>query len=109
MEKQTCRHGIKKGEHCTLCCNAPGCALCKNDIDQGLPGIYLQGEREVLFEYVNYRGESSTRRVIPLDSRFGSTKWHPRRQWLLRAWDLDKEAQREFAMGDISNWRPASK
>ena len=30
--------------------------------------------------------------------RFGSTQWHPEPQWLLQAWDVDKDAERDFAL-----------
>lgn len=53
------------------------------------------------FTYRNYRGEIALRRVQPLAIRFGSTEWHPEPQWLLRAFDLDKGEEREFAMRDI--------
>ncbi|CAH1656784.1 hypothetical protein CHELA1G11_11170 [Hyphomicrobiales bacterium] len=51
--------------------------------------------------YTNYRGESGERRIIPISVRWGSTEWHPRPQWLLRAMDVDKGEEREFAMSDI--------
>lgn len=59
--------------------------------------------REALtFDYINYRGERSTRRVIPDRVWFGSTSWHPEPQWLLSAVDLDKDsAQRDFALVDM--------
>jgi predicted DNA-binding transcriptional regulator YafY len=37
--------------------------------------------------------------------RFGHTTWHRQDQWLLIAYDLDKEAIRDFAMKDIKEWR----
>lgn len=53
------------------------------------------------FIYTNHRGETAERTVIPLGVRFGSTQWHPEPQWLLRAFDLEKGAEREFAMAEI--------
>lgn len=58
-------------------------------------------EEPLSFVYRNWRGEVSQRRVRPLGIRFGSTEWHPEPQWLLRAVDLDKDEEREFAMRDI--------
>lgn len=58
------------------------------------------------FIYTNHRGETDQRTVIPMSVRFGSTKWHPKPQWLLKAFDLDKDAEREFAMGDIGGPAP---
>ena len=40
--------------------------------------------------YKNHRGETGTRRIIPLSIFFGLTNYHPEEQWLLRVWDLDK-------------------
>jgi len=105
MKNEKCRHGIEKGTHCTMCCNVPTCTLCFGDINEGLPGIFLKKERAVGFAYVNWRGEKSSRRVIPHSIYFGSTEWHKEDQWLLKGWDVDKEAEREYAMSDISNWK----
>ena len=53
------------------------------------------------FTYRNHRGEVAKRQVWPMHLHFGATKWHPEPQWLLRGFDLDKMAERDFAMGDI--------
>ena len=63
--------------------------------------VPLESIKPATFVYRNHRGEISERRVTPLGVRYGSTKWHPEHQWLLCAYDLDKGAQREFAMKDI--------
>ena len=60
----------------------------------------------VSFTYTNYRGETAVRKVIPGDLYFGSTQYYARRQWLLRAYDLDKQEVRDFAMAKIKDWRP---
>ena len=54
-----------------------------------------------IFEYKNHRGEVATRTVTPISVRFGSTEWHSEPQWLLLAFDHEKQAEREFAMRDI--------
>lgn len=51
--------------------------------------------------YRNYRGEVSDRTIMPISVRYGATEWHPEPQWLLRAWDVDKGAEREFALSDF--------
>ena len=63
----------------------------------------------VTFTYRNWRGEVSTRTVIPEAHgfRFAKSEWHPETQWLLKAWDLQKRDWRTFAMKDISDWEPA--
>ena len=55
-----------------------------------------------VFTYRNHRGVSGVRRMQPIGVRFGSTEWHPEPQWLLRAFDLDKDSEREFAMSEIA-------
>jgi hypothetical protein len=53
------------------------------------------------FTYTNWRGVASRRRVYPRGAEFTSTKWHPEAQWMLIAHDLDKDAERTFAIKDI--------
>ena len=54
--------------------------------------------------YTNYRGEKDERIIKPISIWFGSTEWHPDEQWLLHAYDLEKNAERDFAMKDIERW-----
>lgn len=58
----------------------------------------------VTFTYKNHRGETSVRLVRPIMIAFGANAFHREPQWLLRAWDLNKEAERTFAMKDIRDW-----
>lgn len=53
------------------------------------------------FSYLNYRGEVSVRRVQSPHLYWGSTDWHPAPGWLMRAWDVDKQAWRDFATADM--------
>ncbi|RWC28111.1 MAG: hypothetical protein EOS70_27755 [Mesorhizobium sp.] len=53
------------------------------------------------FMYKNYRGEHAERRVLPRGFRFGTSEFHPKPQWLLLAYDLDKKALREFSFEEI--------
>lgn len=55
----------------------------------------------VVLTYTNYRGETAERRIIPFEVWFGSTEWHPEPQWLLRAYDCEKKAERDFALKDF--------
>ncbi len=59
---------------------------------------------EVSIEYTNWRGETAMRRIIPIEIWFGSTGWHKTPQWLLKALDIEKDAERDFALGDIHSW-----
>ena len=54
--------------------------------------------RAVYFTYTNWRGETTRRWATPLGLRWGSTEWHPRPGWLMRAFDHEKGAEREFAL-----------
>lgn len=53
------------------------------------------------FVYTNWRGETERRRVRLLGLRRGSTEWHPEPQLLLRAFCLDRQKEREFALSGI--------
>ena len=61
-------------------------------------------EKEVRILYTNWRGETAVRRILPKEIIFSSNEWHKEKQWLLIAQDLDKEAERSFAMKDIRSW-----
>jgi predicted DNA-binding transcriptional regulator YafY len=61
--------------------------------------------QSVIIDYTNYRGERSLRRIIPKGIRFASSEFHPGEQWLLDAYDLDKQADRTFALKDIHGWK----
>lgn len=61
---------------------------------------------QVYIDYTNYRGERSVRLIQPLPDGlfFGSNKYHPEKQWLLRAVDVKKKALRTFALGSLHGW-----
>lgn len=59
---------------------------------------------ELSFKYRNYKGKESWRKVIPKYLRHGSSSWHKEPQWLLKAHDIEKDAEREFAVKDILEW-----
>ncbi|MBO9428793.1 hypothetical protein [Sulfitobacter sp. R18_1] len=54
----------------------------------------------VQMKYKNWRGETSVRTIIPISVRYGNTEWHPEMGWLMLAFDVDKQAEREFALKD---------
>jgi predicted DNA-binding transcriptional regulator YafY len=56
--------------------------------------------------YTNYKNETAERIIIPLELWFGSTEYHKEEQWLLKAFDFDKKAERNFAVKDIKSWMP---
>lgn len=61
----------------------------------------------VTIDYTNHRGERAMRHIRPGRIFYGKTEWHPEPQWLLKAWDFDKAAIRDFAMSSIHGWRAA--
>jgi predicted DNA-binding transcriptional regulator YafY len=61
-------------------------------------------ERVVVIDYTNWRGRREKRTIRPRWLWFGSTEYHPEPQWLLCAFDRDKEADRDFAMSGIHSW-----
>ena len=54
--------------------------------------------------YTNYRGETAVRNIIPQRLVFDSNEWHHEKQWLLEAFDTEKQAIRAFAVKDIRAW-----
>lgn len=93
----------------------PGHALAPISLDRNgnlaraaLAPIPAPAGEPLTFSYRNWRGEISTRRVIPIRPWFGVTKWHPEPQWFLHANDLDKGETRDFAMRDIGPREPGA-
>ena len=68
----------------------------------------LNTEKSVSILYTNWRGETGERLIVPENLFFGSTEWHKEPQWLLHAYDVEKQAYRDFAIKDIAGWKPAT-
>jgi predicted DNA-binding transcriptional regulator YafY len=64
----------------------------------------MEMEKTVTIVYTNYKGKTGVRRIIPKSIFFGHNEWHIEDQWLMNALDLDKNADRTFAMKDIKAW-----
>lgn len=64
--------------------------------------IALKDPVEFECEYRNWRGEVATRRLRAIGLWHGSTKWHPMPGLMLKAVDLDKNAERDFALADFN-------
>lgn len=58
------------------------------------------------FEYINWEGIKAIRHVKPIKIWFGETKFHKGKQWFLKALDLDKNKERDFAAKDILKFLP---
>ena len=54
------------------------------------------------FTYKNWRGETGIRRAVPNHMWYGRTEHHPEAQWFMNAWDVDKQALRDFAVLDCA-------
>lgn len=54
--------------------------------------------------YTNHRGETTVRNIVPIEIVFKTTEYHPEVQWLLRAYDLDRQDERHFACQNIRAW-----
>lgn len=54
--------------------------------------------------YTNWKGITAYRNIIPKSIEFKSTDWHKEQQWILNALDIDKQADRVFAIKDIKEW-----
>ncbi len=61
--------------------------------------------KNVKIVYTNWRGEKSERHIVPIKIWFGNTDWHAKEQWLLKAFDVDKQAERDFSLIDIHEWQ----
>lgn len=57
----------------------------------------------IQFDYVNWQGVHASRKAEVQSIRYGSTEFHPEEQWLMSAWDSEKQANRVFAMKDMTN------
>jgi predicted DNA-binding transcriptional regulator YafY len=58
-------------------------------------------ERTITVRYKNYRGEITLRHIVPKELWWGKTEYHPQEQWLLRVWDCERAAYRDYALEDI--------
>lgn len=65
----------------------------------------MEQNKIVIINYTNWKGVTAFRRIIPKKIFFGSTEWHKEEQWLLEAYDVDKNADRSFAVKDIKSWQ----
>ena len=61
-------------------------------------------EKAVHILYTNYKGDTRIRHILPIGIHFSSSEWHSEPQWLLDAFDIDKNANRSFALRDIRAW-----
>lgn len=65
--------------------------------------LHLRGGEPVTLTYTNWRHETADRSILPLGIWFGSTDWHPEKQWFLKAVDARSGALRDFALRDFGS------
>ena len=61
-------------------------------------------KQTVVILYTNYKGITNIRTILPKKIFFGKNEWHKEEQWLMLAFDFDKNADRTFALKDIKKW-----
>lgn len=61
-----------------------------------------QDAQPLVTPYTNYRGERRVRRLVPIAVYFGASPHHEGEQWFLRAFDLEKLAERDFALSGFA-------
>ena len=64
------------------------------------PATEPQGLTHIV-DYTNWRGETARRVIRPIRMWWGKTERHPEEQWMLTAWDCEKDAIRDFAWQDM--------
>jgi len=58
--------------------------------------------QKVKFTYTNWKGKTRQRQAIFYKFFLGSNQYHPTQQWLVTGYDLEKEAERTFALENIT-------
>lgn len=65
----------------------------------------MELDKKVTILYTNYKGETRYRDIIPKSIEYKSTDWHKEEQWILNAFDIEKNDDRGFAIKDIKEWK----
>ena len=58
--------------------------------------------RTMHMQYRNHRGEVAVREVVPGALYWSLTAYYPTERWLMRAWDMEKGATRDYDMGEVT-------
>jgi len=68
------------------------------------PVVFTNADQtqRVRFTYTNWKGETRQRQAIFCRFYLGSNEWHPDQQWLVVGYDVEKKAERTFALKDIT-------
>ena len=81
-------------------------AIKANIAAQTIPPAPQPEGEPVALTYTNWRGETTQRTITPKRIWWGATDWHPEPQWLLTAFDAEKQAERDFALKDFGAATP---
>lgn len=69
-----------------------------------MPAAPEDGPKIVLIDYTNHAGVRKVREILPFEFHFMSNEWHPQQQWLLEAFDYERDDVRYFAVSGIHRW-----
>ncbi|MET3601851.1 hypothetical protein [Martelella mangrovi] len=75
-------------------------------IEEGAARLDRLPEPPLVLPYTNWRGETAIRRIRPMCVKFTSTSWHREPQWILEAYDYDRQEMRGFALKDFGQPTP---
>ena len=75
-------------------------------IDEGAARLTRLPEPPFVAPYTNWRGETAIRRLRPIGVKFMATAWHREPQWILEAFDYDRQEMRGFALKDFGHMPP---
>lgn len=94
LKERTCIDGIEAITHFAKIKCPPNEAESPKMIAMGMT---------IQFDYVNWQGVPASRKAEVQAIHFGATEYHPEPQWLMSARDTEKQANRVFAMKDMTN------
>ena len=60
----------------------------------------------ISIDYTNWKGNRRVRIITPLSVSWGSTTYHPKHQWLLKAVDNEDGVEKDFALEKIHSFNP---
>lgn len=70
--------------------------------DQSALAMEFTSGQTIRFGYRNWQGAVAERTARVISLIYGATEWHQEPQWLLQAYDLEKNAVRLFALRNMT-------
>lgn len=64
----------------------------------------MEMDKAVKILYTNNRDETAVFNIIPSKIWFGETSLHSEKQWILDAFEIEKQTERPFALKNIRAW-----